>query len=67
MIDLFLKGFAIYIGGFILAGISTNVINSNSDVVFSYYYCIIFSILYLSAVVGISACLIIRELRKNKN
>lgn len=64
MFDLIVKGIGIYIGGFILAVISTNLINSNSDVVFSYYYCIIFSILYLSAVVGISTCLILRELRK---
>jgi len=64
MFDLIVKGIGIYIGGLILAVISTNLINSNSDVVFSYYYGIMFSILYLSAVVGISTCLIIKELRK---
>lgn len=67
MFDLIVKGIVIYIGGLILIAISTNLINSNSDVVFSYYYGIIFSILYLSAVVGISTCLILRELRKNNN
>lgn len=64
MLDLIIKGIGIYIGGFILAIISTSVFVSNSDIVFSYYYSIIFSILYLSAVVGISICLILKELRK---
>lgn len=64
MFDLIVKGIGIYIGGLILTALSTNLINSNSDVVFSYYYGIIFSILYLSAVVGISTCLILRELKK---
>lgn len=64
MVNFMIKGIGIYIGGLILVSISANVMNSNSDIVFSYYYGIIFSILYLSAVVGISTCLIINELRK---
>lgn len=64
MVNFMIKGIGIYIGGFILVSISANVMNSNSDIIFSYYYGIIFSILYLSAVVGISTCLIINELRK---
>jgi len=58
-------GIAIYILGFIICGLSSSIFDGG-QVEFSYYYGIIFSILYLSAIVGISTSLILRELRNNK-
>lgn len=59
-------GIGIYILGFIIIVLCADIISgSNSEI--SYYYGIIFSILYLSAVVGISTSLILNELKNNQN
>jgi Kef-type K+ transport system membrane component KefB len=57
-------GVVIYILGFILVALCSSIFDSG-NVEFSYYYGIIFSILYLSAIVGISTKLILKELRKS--
>ena len=57
-------GIGIYVFGFILVGLCANRFDSG-NVEFSYYYAIIFSILYLSAIVGISTSLILKELKRN--
>lgn len=38
--------------------------DNNSPAEYSYYYAIVFSILYLSAVVGVLASLILKELKR---
>jgi len=58
-------GIGVYVFGFILVGLCSNMFDSG-NVEFSYYYGIIFSILYLSAIVGISTSLILKELKRNK-
>lgn len=59
-------GIGIYILGFILVVLFTSIFDSGR-VEFSYYYAIVFSILYLSAIVGISTSFILKELRNNRN
>ncbi len=59
-------GIGIYILGFIISVLSSGIFDGG-QVEFSYYYTIIFSILYLSAIVGISTSLILKELRNNRN
>ncbi|MEL7607363.1 hypothetical protein SDC9_52441 [bioreactor metagenome] len=59
-------GVCIYILGFIIASLSSSIFDGG-QIEFSYYYAIIFSILYLSAIVGISTSLILKELRNNRN
>lgn len=56
-------GIGVYIFGFILVILCSSIFNSG-NAEFSYYYAIIFSILYLSAIVGISTSLILKELRR---
>jgi hypothetical protein len=58
-------GIGIYIFGFILVILCSSVFNSG-NAEFSYYYAIVFSILYLSAIVGISTSLILKELKRKK-
>lgn len=58
-------GVSIYILGFILVVFSSSIINSG-NAEYSYYYGIIFSILYLSSIVGISTSIILRELKRIK-
>lgn len=60
-----LIGIGIYVFGFVLACLSSAIFYSG-NAENSYYYGIIFSVLYLSAIVGISTSLIIIELRKNQ-
>ena len=57
-------GVGIYILGFILVTLCTSIFSSG-NAEFSYYYAIVFSILYLSSVVGVSTSLILKELRRN--
>lgn len=57
-------GIGIYILGFILITLCSGIFDSG-NVQFSYYYAIVFSILYLSAIVGISTSLILKELKRN--
>lgn len=38
--------------------------DNNQSAEYSYYYAIVFSILYLSAIVGVSASLILKELKR---
>jgi hypothetical protein len=57
-------GIGVYIFGFILITLCSSVFNSG-NAEFSYYYAIVFSILYLSAIVGISTSLILKELKRN--
>lgn len=59
-------GICIYILGFIISVFSTSFFDGG-QIEFSYYYGIMFSILYLSAVVGISTALILKVLRNNRN
>ena len=59
-----LIGIGVYVFGFILVTLCSSIFNSGNDE-FSYYYAIIFSILYLSAIVGISTSLILKELKRN--
>lgn len=54
-------GISIYILGFIIVGVSSNFFHSDTTEL------IICSILYLSAIVGISTSLILHELRRNKD
>lgn len=61
----FLLGLGIYILGFLITVISAGIFSSGGQS--SYYYGIIFSVLYLSAVVGVSASHILGELRKKDN
>lgn len=60
--NLLMLGIGIYILGFIITVISAGIFDTTGQS--SYYYRIIFSILYLSAIVGVSTSLILRELRK---
>lgn len=66
MKKLILIGSSIYILGYILVVFSSSIVDSGV-VENSYYYGIIFSILYLSAIVGVSTLLILKELRKIQN
>ena len=59
-------GIGIFILGFIVATLGSGIFNSGSAE-FSYYYAIIFSILYLCAIVGISTSLILKELKKSSD
>ena len=64
---LFLQGLGIFIFGFFLAVILAALLSSNSgNSDYSYFYGIIFSILYLAGVVWIAAGWIIEAI-KNKN
>jgi len=49
----------------IVSGLSSSIFDGG-QVEYSYYYTIIFSILYLSAIVEISTSLILKELRNNQ-
>lgn len=60
--NLLMLGIGIYILGFIITVISAGIFDTTGQS--SNYYGIIFSILYLSAIVGVSTSLILRELRK---
>lgn len=59
-------GIGIFVLGFIVTLFCASIFNSG-NVEYSYYYGIIFSILYLCAVVGISTSLVIKELRTIKD
>jgi hypothetical protein len=59
-----LIGIGVYILGFILVTLCADIFNSG-NVEISYYYAIVFSILYLSAIVGISTSPILKELKRN--
>jgi vacuolar-type H+-ATPase subunit I/STV1 len=59
-----LIGISLYIFGFIFVIVCTTIFNSDKNVEHSYYYAIIFSILYLCSIVGVSTSLILKELRK---
>jgi hypothetical protein len=59
-------GVGIYVFGFILVSLCANIFDSG-NVEFSYYYAIVFSILYLSSIVGISTSLILKEFKRNKD
>ena len=56
-------GVGIYVLGFFVVALSANIwSNPASPPEFGYYYAIVFSALYLAAVVGISTSLIIKKL-----
>jgi hypothetical protein len=60
-------GIGVYVFGFILVSLCSYTFD-NGNVEFSYasiYYGILFSILYLSAIIGISTSLILKELKRN--
>lgn len=59
-------GIGIYILGFIIAIISSSFWDSG-NVEYSYYYGIIFSVLYLASVVGVCTSLIIKHIKEIKN
>lgn len=59
-------GAGIYILGFILVSLCSNFFAGN-NVEHSYYYGIIFSILYLATIVGISTDLILKKVEKRLN
>lgn len=59
-------GIGVFILGFLVSVLLALVFYSG-DTEHSYYYAIIFSTLFLSAIVAISTSLIITELRKSKN
>jgi hypothetical protein len=59
-----LIGIAIYILGFLTSVYLGNIF-SNGDVNHSYFAASIFSVLYLSSIVAISASLILGEIRNN--
>lgn len=61
----FLIGVAVYIFGFILVLICSNLFDSKDQ--YAYYYAIIFSILYLCSVIGISTSLILNQIKEQKN
>ena len=67
MMKMLIIGMGIFILGFIVVVLCTGVFSDSGDVEYSYYYAIIFSILYLCTIVGISTSLIINEIRKNKD
>ena len=58
-----LIGILVYVFGFILVSLCSKIFDGGK-VEFSYYYAIIFSVLYLSAIVGVSTSLILKELRR---
>lgn len=58
-----LLGIGVYILGFIIVTISVFIFGRNK-VEYSYYYAIIYSILYLSSIVTISTYNIINEIRR---
>lgn len=60
-----LIGIAIYIFGYFLSTLFASIL-SGDYAEYSYFYAIVFSTLYLSAIVGISVSLILKEL-KNSN
>lgn len=60
-----LVGIGIYIFGYITIFLCIAIFLREVEAEFSYYYGIIFAILYLSAVVGISASLILKELKNS--
>lgn len=64
MIKSIFIGIGVYIFGFILVTLCSGIFNSG-NAEFSYYYAIVFSILYLSAIVGFSTSLILKELKRN--
>ena len=58
-----LIGILVYVFGFILVSLCSEIFYGGK-IEFSYYYAIIFSVLYLSAIVGVSTSLILKELRR---
>ncbi len=56
-------GILVYVFGFILVSLCSKIFDGGK-VEFSYYYAIVFSILYLSAIVGVSTSLILKELKR---
>jgi hypothetical protein len=59
-------GIGVFVLGFVVSVLLSLVFYSG-DTEHSYYYAIIFSTLYLSAIVAISTSLMITELKKPKN
>ena len=57
-------GLLIYVLGFILVLLSTSIFGGEGEAV--YYNAIIFSILYLSAIIGISTSLILNEIKSKR-
>ncbi|NNU78579.1 hypothetical protein [Clostridium estertheticum] len=66
MKKIILVGTGIFILGFIVSGFCGNLFSSG-DVEHSYLNGIIFSILYLSSVIGISTTLILKEIKTTRN
>jgi len=56
----FFLGVGIYVLGFIVATFCANIFNPPAE--YSYYYGIIFSVLYLAAVVGVCTSLVLKKL-----
>ncbi len=65
MIKSIIIGLGIFILGFPIVSLSSSLFNSG-NAEYSYYYAIIFSILYLSSIVGFSTSMILNELRTLK-
>lgn len=59
-----LIGIGVFIIGFIISSTGSSFLNGDSAE-FSYYSAIIFSVLYLSGVVGVATSLILKALEKN--
>lgn len=59
-----LIGIGVFIVGFIISIIGSNFFDGGSAE-FSYYTAIVFSVLYLSGVVGVATSLILKALEKN--
>lgn len=60
-----LVGIGIYILGFFLTASCASLFDSG-NAEYSYYYAIVFSILYLCATVSVCASLILNELKKDR-
>ncbi|MDV3426057.1 MAG: hypothetical protein LIR50_02560 [Bacillota bacterium] len=58
-----LIGISIFIFGYLLITLFSSILCGDYPE-YSYYYAIVFSILYLSAVVGVLASLILKELKR---
>lgn len=64
IIKYILIGISIYVLGFFITILSANFFAK--EIFYSYLYGILFSILFLASVVGVSTAIIINEIRKKK-